>query len=258
MYLLSSTIWSAQTISVCSCFYFRFVPQAGFSRLLHSKHTCPATANSLRFLVSICPESSPPNPGTYSDRHYHSRSISLSLFLQFKIRLIALGVGPLLILFAVVHTRQSEKSQAAYIPFFNILLQLALVSTDFQNIKHLTAATKQIQEKDWNGAMSTSISVQQAAMTQDLPAKGPVWVSKFITSSPSHDDNSRELLLGLSDEANSHNIHYDRPSCEPLSCEWTCYRDGVEAGTPEPLLPENEKFQKLVEGTKSPLTIVSL
>ncbi|ATZ52337.1 hypothetical protein BCIN_08g00840 [Botrytis cinerea B05.10] len=100
--------------------------------------------------------------------------------------------------------------------------------------------------------MSTSTSVQQAATTQDLPVKGPVWVSKFTTPSPSRDDNSRELLLGLNDEANSHNIHYDRPSCEQLSCEWTGYRDGVEAGTPEPLLPENEKFQKLVEVPRVP------
>ncbi|KAK8901172.1 hypothetical protein QC760_010248 [Botrytis cinerea] len=105
--------------------------------------------------------------------------------------------------------------------------------------------------------MSTSTSVQQAATTQDLPVKGPVWVSKFTTPSPSRDDNSRELLLGLNDEANSHNIHYDRPSCEQLSCEWTGYRDGVEAGTPEPLLPENEKCQKLVEGTKSSMAVHS-
>ncbi|TEY73233.1 hypothetical protein BOTCAL_0081g00250 [Botryotinia calthae] len=106
--------------------------------------------------------------------------------------------------------------------------------------------------------MSTSISVQQTATTQDLPVKGPVWVSKFTTPSPSHDDNSRELHLGLIDEANSHNIHCDRPSYEPLSCEWTGYRDGVEAGTPEPLLLENEKFQKLVEYQESIVNFVSL
>ncbi|KAF7935494.1 hypothetical protein EAE99_002474 [Botrytis elliptica] len=129
---------------------------------------------------------------------------------------------------------------------------------DFQNIKHLTAATKQMREKYWNDAIRTSISVQQAATTQDLPVKGPVWVSKFTAPSPSHDDNSRELLLGLIDEANTHNIHYDRPNCEALSCEWTGYREGVEAGTPEPLLSENEKYQKLVEGTKSPLTVLYL
>ncbi|KAM0138492.1 hypothetical protein ACHAO1_003526 [Botrytis cinerea] len=128
---------------------------------------------------------------------------------------------------------------------------------DFQNIKHLTAAMKQMREKDWNDAMNTSISVQQAATTQDLPVKGPVWVSKFATPSPSRDDNSRELLFGPNDEANSHNIHYDRPSCEQLSCEWTGYRDGVKAGTPEPLLPENEKCQKLVEGTKSSMAVHS-
>ncbi|TGO42799.1 hypothetical protein BHYA_0005g00640 [Botrytis hyacinthi] len=129
---------------------------------------------------------------------------------------------------------------------------------DFENIKHLTAATKQMREKYWNGAISTSISVQQAATTRNLPVKGPVWVSKFTTPSPSHNDNSRELLLGLIDEANTHNINYDRPNSEPLSCEWTGYREGVEAGTPEPLLSENEKYQKLVEGTKSPLTVLYL
>ncbi|KAF7927360.1 uncharacterized protein EAE97_010035 [Botrytis byssoidea] len=128
----------------------------------------------------------------------------------------------------------------------------------FENTKHLTAATKQMREKYWNDAIKTSISVQQAATTQNLPVKGPVWVSKFTTPSPSHNDNSRELLLGLIDETNTHNIHYDRPNCEPLSCEWTGYREGVEAGTPEPLLSENEKYQELVEGTKSPLTVLYL
>lgn len=129
---------------------------------------------------------------------------------------------------------------------------------DFENIKHLTAATKQMREKYWNDAISTSISVQQAATTRNLSVKGPVWVSKFTAPSPSHNDNSRELLLGLIDEANTHNIHYDRPNSEPLSCEWTGYHEGVEAGTPEPLLKEIEKYRKLVESTKSPLTVLYL
>ncbi|KAJ8065003.1 hypothetical protein OCU04_007306 [Sclerotinia nivalis] len=126
---------------------------------------------------------------------------------------------------------------------------------DFQNIKHLTAATKQMREKYWNDAISTSISVQQAATTQDLPVKGPVWVSKFIIPSPPQVDNSRDLLLGLVDEHNTHNVHYDRPNSEPLSCQWTGYRGGVDTNTPEPKLSENDKFEKLVQGTKSPLTI---
>lgn len=75
---------------------------------------------------------------------------------------------------------------------------------------------------------------------------------------PLKEDNSRELLLGLIDEQNTHNIHYDRPDSEPLSCQWTGYREGVEAATPEPLLSEREKYERLVKETKRPLTVLYL
>lgn len=126
---------------------------------------------------------------------------------------------------------------------------------DFENILSLRAATKQMRIKFLNSAREASISAQQAATLKVAPVKGPVWVSEFLTSSPK-DDSSRDLLLSLIDAANKNDIRYDRPASEPLHLQWTGYRSDAGKDTPQPLLSEEKKYQKLIGETKCPLTIL--
>jgi hypothetical protein len=126
---------------------------------------------------------------------------------------------------------------------------------DFENPHHLLIAAQKVRAEYLKGAKSASISVQQAATIRDAPVKGPVWVSKF-TVPKSTNDNSRDLLLALVDEANDKNIRYDRPESESLHFEWTGFRSNASKDSPEPSLREEEKFQKLTAETTSPLAIL--
>lgn len=127
---------------------------------------------------------------------------------------------------------------------------------DFENPRHLAAATQTVRAEYLKGAHTVSISAQQDAINRDDPVKGPVWVSKFTTPKPiSGDDTSRDLFLSLIDKANDKKVPYDRPDSAPLSCEWTGFRRNADKETPEPSISEHEKFEKLTTETKSLLTI---
>lgn len=126
---------------------------------------------------------------------------------------------------------------------------------DFEDPRSLLAAAQMLRAEFLKGSMAASLSVQQAASIRDDPVKGPVWVSKFTGPKPT-DDNSRDLLLALIDGANDQGIRYNQPDSEPLRCEWTGFRGDAGKDTPEPSLREDEKFQKLVAETTSPLTIL--
>ena len=128
---------------------------------------------------------------------------------------------------------------------------------DFQNAQHLVAAAQKVRAEYLKGAHTTAISVQQNTTCRDDPVKGPLWVSKFSLPCPT-DDYSRELLLRLIDEANEHLVRYDRSASAPLDFEWVGYRSNVQKDTPEPKIGEQEKFERLMAETKSPLTILYL
>jgi acetyl esterase/lipase len=128
---------------------------------------------------------------------------------------------------------------------------------DFQSPKHLLAAAAQARptyEQSWQ---ATSVSDAQAATLRDDPVKGPIWVAKSTTPAPEPaQDTSRELLLSLVDELNKENVSYTRPDSQPLKFEWIGYRHNVEKDTPEPLISEEEKFQRLCADNTVPLTVL--
>ncbi|KAJ5742238.1 hypothetical protein N7533_011647 [Penicillium manginii] len=128
---------------------------------------------------------------------------------------------------------------------------------DFQNSKHLVAAAQKMRAEYLKRAQTTAISVQQKASCRNDPIKGPLWVSKFTLPIPT-DDTSRGLLLQLVDEANEHQVRYDRPASVSLDFEWVAYRRNVQKDTPEPAIGEKEKYDRVMAETTSPLTILYL
>ncbi|KAJ6122839.1 hypothetical protein N7512_005304 [Penicillium capsulatum] len=109
---------------------------------------------------------------------------------------------------------------------------------DFENTDHLVAAAQKLRAEYLKGAQTTPISE-----------------SKFVAPKPTL-DTSRDLLLALVDEANEHNVPYDRPESEPLDLRWIGFRGNVDRNTPEPSISEELKFQSLGAETKSPLTLL--
>ncbi|KAL2797394.1 alpha/beta hydrolase fold-domain-containing protein [Aspergillus keveii] len=128
---------------------------------------------------------------------------------------------------------------------------------DFQDPEHLIAAAAQARaayEQSWQ---ATSVSDAQAATLRDNPVKGPIWVANFTTPAPEPaQGTSRELLLSLVDELNDENVPYTLPYSQPLKFEWIGYRHNAEKDTPEPLISEEEKFQRLCAENTAPLTVL--
>ncbi|KAJ5108557.1 hypothetical protein N7456_005232, partial [Penicillium angulare] len=115
-------------------------------------------------------------------------------------------------------------------------------------------ATRKVKAAYLESVYDVPISVGQKASLRDDPVIGPLWVSKFALPR-SVDDSSRDALVELVDEANVHQVHYDRPDSAPLKFEWVGYRSNVKKDTPEPVLSEKEKFDNLTAEATSPLTI---
>ena len=126
---------------------------------------------------------------------------------------------------------------------------------DFENLRHLRAATARMRAEYWKKVTASSVSAQQAESTQDLRVKGNVWVSKFnIPDDP--DGNSQELLLRLIDAQNERSIRYDAPAASRLEAQRTGYRKDATKNTPEPEISERAKFGWLMEETTNSTTIL--
>ncbi|KAJ5998650.1 hypothetical protein N7451_006460, partial [Penicillium sp. IBT 35674x] len=95
---------------------------------------------------------------------------------------------------------------------------------------------------------SAPLSVKQQETLRNNPVIGPLWVSKCSLPNPK-DDTSRHALLRVVQ------VPYDRPASNPLNLEWVGFRSNVQKETPEPLVIEKEKFDKLNAETKSSSTV---
>lgn len=126
---------------------------------------------------------------------------------------------------------------------------------DFENPEHLVVAAQKIRRHFIKNAFSAPLSVKQQETIRNDPVVGPVWVSKFSLPIPTN-DTSRDALIQLVDEQNVHRIQYDRPPSTPLNFEWVGYRNNAKRDTPEPLITEKEKFDRLSAETTGPLNIL--
>ncbi|UNI25093.1 hypothetical protein JDV02_010797 [Purpureocillium takamizusanense] len=131
---------------------------------------------------------------------------------------------------------------------------------DFEDPQQLLVANKMARTAYLDSVLTVSISATQAATTKDRPVTGPIWVSKFAVPKArenSNNNDARDLVLGLVDEANDGNVPYQRPdAAEALRFEWVGARAGVDKNAPEPQLDEMDKFRRLEAETTSPLTVL--
>jgi hypothetical protein len=97
-------------------------------------------------------------------------------------------------------------------------------------------------------SQTTTISMQQKASLKVPTIKGQVWVAKFTLPSPP-EEQTRQLLLAVIDKFNDHHVPYSRPLSTQIDLEWTGFRVGVGKDTPEPPIPELDKYHGLIRDT---------
>lgn len=108
-------------------------------------------------------------------------------------------------------------------------------------------AMKSVRER-WQKLFTsgTSLTIYQSPFLMDPPAKGPMWVSRV--NLPSKGDHGivpaiveAIKILGEGSET------YDIPECVDVKGEWVGHRSGADKSTPEPNIPKEEKYNRLVK-----------
>lgn len=99
------------------------------------------------------------------------------------------------------------------------------------------------------------LSVWQLQSTKERPAVGPVWVSR-VTFSPSEDAIRQALFTGIRGLGKGGLQTFTPPRLAPVRAEWTGYRKGVSATSPEPDITETQKYHNLMEEVSSDVTIL--
>lgn len=100
-----------------------------------------------------------------------------------------------------------------------------------------------------------SLSVWQLQSTKEHPADGPVWVSRVIFPPPV-DAVRQALYKGIETLSSDGSETFTSPSLIPVKAEWTGYRKGVSLTSPEPDIPEPQKYQNLMKEVTSNVTIL--
>lgn len=91
------------------------------------------------------------------------------------------------------------------------------------------------------------VSMQQMVTARDIPAKGPVWVSRTTFDKP---EDNHELGSVLKDAFQALDFGGDSTydfSIEDVDVQWTAYRPAGKEKEPEPEISEREKFNGIMK-----------
>ncbi|KAL3466485.1 alpha/beta hydrolase fold-domain-containing protein [Aspergillus heterothallicus] len=101
----------------------------------------------------------------------------------------------------------------------------------------------------------SSITAQQQRSIQDRPVRGPMWTSR-VTFPVSPSESIREAVFDAIQALGNGHQEYALPKCEPVTAEWTGYREIEKASTPESEITEKEKYARLMDETTSPVMLL--
>ncbi|SZF00136.1 unnamed protein product [Blumeria hordei] len=99
-----------------------------------------------------------------------------------------------------------------------------------------------------NDAPPVTISRAQGLSIRDRIINGNMWVSKLTIPKPPEDDIRQVLFKAIEGlkELGDASGGYQEPDILPVEAEWTGYRAGVSAKSPEPAISEAEKFTEMM------------
>lgn len=109
-----------------------------------------------------------------------------------------------------------------------------------------------------NDAPPVTISRAQELSIRDRIIKGNMWVSKLTIPKPPEDDIRQVLFKAIEGlkELGDASGGYQEPDVLPVEAEWTGYRAGVSAQSPEPAISEAEKFTEMMREVTSEVTVL--
>jgi hypothetical protein len=114
----------------------------------------------------------------------------------------------------------------------------------------LPAIIARMREVGLTAAANMTVTEQQNSTVGESPIRGPIWVSKFHLSAPEN-NVVQELALRVIDELGNPIKTNSQPASVGIDVEWVGYRSNVDSNTPEPPLPELEKYHKLMGEAKN-------
>lgn len=91
---------------------------------------------------------------------------------------------------------------------------------------------------------------------KDSGIKGHIWIAKVNLPAPQDAEGPRAALVRAISELGDGCETYTLPGITNVEAEWTGYRGGVDKSAPELLIPEEEKYARMMSEAKSKLTVL--
>lgn len=101
----------------------------------------------------------------------------------------------------------------------------------------------------------SSISEQQRNSNKIPEVKGPMWVTKIAFPAPPEDDVRQKLLKAIGD-MKTVGEEYTVPELLPVEGEWHGPRAGVPKTEPDPTIPEEEKYERMMKEVKTDAVVL--
>lgn len=99
------------------------------------------------------------------------------------------------------------------------------------------------------------VAKAQKLSLKDPGIKGKMWVSKVGVPKPSEDDLLTAVIEAV-DSLKDEGAFYTKPSLVDITAEWTGYRAGATANSPELKISEEEKYKEMMKEVKEPATVL--
>ncbi|KIX03104.1 uncharacterized protein Z518_06654 [Rhinocladiella mackenziei CBS 650.93] len=100
------------------------------------------------------------------------------------------------------------------------------------------------------------VLVLQRVSTRDPGIQGPILVSKVTIPAPNDESGPRDAVCSAIKELGDGSETYTLPDYAAVEAEWTSYGRGISSAEPRPDRSEQDHYQRLMEHTSSPVTIL--
>ncbi|KAF3908953.1 Esterase [Dactylellina cionopaga] len=99
------------------------------------------------------------------------------------------------------------------------------------------------------------LSKSQHVSLKDPGIKGRLWISKVPVPAPTGPETRQYVIDAIDSLIEGDKFDWTKPEIPDASAEWTGYRAGAPKDAPELKIPEEEKYKKMMEEVKSPVTV---
>lgn len=127
-----------------------------------------------------------------------------------------------------------------------------------KEVQEQRAAVEHLHNTYFKDVPNPSMRSFQRLLARDVPARGPVWISRDVFTAPKEDDIRTLLYDSIRSLGQPGQVYppiEQTPSAD-VRLEWLGPRPGVGPKEPEPAMSEPDKFKRLTSDVRSPLTVL--